>query len=135
VARFSLAEIREGTFLPKVLELVTVEKVTQTITDDRVGQLRRNLSLQKTRWKSTISMTFTKPTPPCMRLFCLLAAILGPRPWPIPLGSIVEHHAIFAAIGTRNLVAARAATRLHLGQLVGFLKPLALARPDLFEPD
>lgn len=47
VARFSLAKICEGSFLPKVLELVTVEKVTQTITDDGVGQLRRNLSLQK----------------------------------------------------------------------------------------
>ena len=70
-----------------------------------------------------------------MRLFCLLAAILGPRPWPIPLGSIVEHEAIFSAIGARNLVAARAATRLHLGQLVGFLEHLALARRDLFEPD
>ena len=47
VARFSLAEIREGAFLPEALELVTVEQVTQTITDDGVGQLRRNLSLQK----------------------------------------------------------------------------------------
>ena len=114
---------------------MTVEKVTQTITDDGVGQLRRNLSLQKTRWKSTVSKAFTKPTPPCMHLFCFLAAMLGSRPWPIPLGSIVEHQAIFSAIGARNLVAARAATRLHLGQLVGFLKLLALARPDLFEPD
>ena len=57
VARFSLAEIREGAFLPKALELATVEKVAQTITDDGVGQLRRNLSLQKTagslrfRWR------------------------------------------------------------------------------------
>ncbi len=47
VARFSLAEIREGAFLPEALELVTVEKLAQTITDDGVGQLRRNLSLQK----------------------------------------------------------------------------------------
>ena len=140
VARFSLAEIREGAFLPEALELVTLElatmeKAAQTITDDGVGQLHRNLSLQKTCWKSTISIVFIKITPPCICLSCLLAVLLGPRPWPIPLGSIVEHHAIFAAIGTRNPVAARAATCLHLGQLVGFLEPLALARPDLCEPD
>jgi DNA-binding GntR family transcriptional regulator len=46
-----------------------------------------------------------------------------------------EHQAILAAIEARDPVAARAATRLHLGQLIGFLEPLALARPELFEPD
>lgn len=46
-----------------------------------------------------------------------------------------EHQAILAAIEARDPMAARVATRLHLGRLIGFLEPLALARPDLFEPD
>jgi DNA-binding GntR family transcriptional regulator len=47
----------------------------------------------------------------------------------------VEHLAILAAIEARDPLAAREATRLHLGKLIGFLEPLALSRPDLFEAD
>jgi len=49
--------------------------------------------------------------------------------------TIAEHQAIVAAIEARDPGTARAATRLHLGKLIGFLEPLALSRPDLFEPD
>jgi hypothetical protein len=32
-------------------------------------------------------------------------------------------------------VAAREATRVHLGKLLTFLEPLAATRPDLFDPE
>ena len=43
VARFSMAEIREGAFLREALEIAAVELVAKTITDDQVKMLQRNL--------------------------------------------------------------------------------------------
>ena len=49
--------------------------------------------------------------------------------------TLAEHLAIVDAIEARDPVAARAATRAHLGKLIGFLEPLAQNRHDLFEPE
>ena len=46
VARLSLAEVREGAFLREALEVAAVERVAVLITDDQIGQLRRNLRVQ-----------------------------------------------------------------------------------------
>ena len=47
VARFSMAEIREGAFLREALEIAAVELVAKTITDDQVKMLQRNLLVQQ----------------------------------------------------------------------------------------
>ncbi len=154
VARFSLAEIREGAFLREALELAAVEKVAQTITHDQVDQLVRNLDVQEKLLDAQDFDGFYQ-TDAAMHALILSftgytrVAGLADTAWvhvnrarqlilPAPgrvHSTYAEHQAILAAIKARDPVAARAATRLHLGRLVGFLEPLALARPDLFEPD
>ena len=154
VARFSLAEIREGAFLREALELAAVEKVAQTITDDQLTQLRRNLRLQQGLLEDHDFDGFYQTDAAMHELILSFTgyrrvAALADTSWvhvnrarqlilPAPgrvQSTYAEHQAILAAIEARDPVAARAATRLHLGRLIGFLEPLALARPDLFEPD
>ena len=154
VARFSLAEIREGAFLREALELAAVEKVAQTITEDELTQLRHNLRLQQALLDDDDFDGFYQTDAAMHELILSFTgyhrvAALAETSWvhvnrarqlilPAPgrvQSTYAEHQAILAAIEARDPVAARAATRLHLGQLIGFLEPLALARPDLFEPD
>ena len=154
VARFSLAEIREGAFLREALELAAVEKVAQTITDDELTQLHHNLRLQQALLDDDDFDGFYQTDAAMDELILSFTgyrrvAALAETSWvhvnrarqlilPAPgrvQSTYAEHQAILAAIEARDPVAARAATRLHLGQLIGFLEPLALARPDLFEPD
>jgi len=154
VARFSLAEIREGAFLREALELAAVEKVAQTITDDELTQLRHNLRLQQALLDDDDFDGFYQTDAAMHELILSFTgyrrvAALAETSWvhvnrarqlilPAPgrvQSTYAEHQAILAAIEARDPVAARAATRLHLGRLIGFLEPLALARPDLFEPD
>ena len=154
VARFSLAEIREGAFLREALELAAVEKVAQTITDDELTQLRHNLRLQQALLDDDDFDGFYQTDAAMHELILSFTgyrrvAALAETSWvhvnrarqlilPAPgrvQSTYAEHQAILAAIEARDPWAARAATRLHLGQLIGFLEPLALARPDLFEPD
>ena len=47
VTRFSMAEIREGAFLREALELAAVEQVAQTISDEQLLLLKRNLRIQE----------------------------------------------------------------------------------------
>ena len=154
VARFSLTEIREGAFLREALELAAVEKVAQTITDDELTQLHHNLRLQQALLDDDDFDGFYQTDAAMHELILSFTgyrrvAALAETSWvhvnrarqlilPAPgrvQSTYAEHQAILAAIEARDPVAARAATRLHLGQLIGFLEPLALARPDLFEPD
>ena len=154
VARFSLAEIREGAFLREALELAAVEKVALTITDDELTQLHHNLRLQQALLDDDDFDGFYQTDAAMHELILSFTgyrrvAALAETSWvhvnrarqlilPAPgrvQSTYAEHQAILAAIEARDPVAARAATRLHLGQLIGFLEPLALARPDLFEPD
>ena len=154
VARFSLAEIREGAFLREALELAAVEKVAQTITEDELTQLRHNLRLQQALLDDDDFDGFYQTDAAMHELILSFTgyrrvAALAETSWvhvnrarqlilPAPgrvQSTYAEHQAILAAIEARDPVAARAATRLHLGRLIGFLEPLALARPDLFEPD
>ena len=154
VARFSLAEIREGAFLREALELAAVEKVALTITDDELTQLHHNLRLQQALLDDDDFDGFYQTDAAMHELILSFTgyrrvAALAETSWvhvnrarqlivPAPgrvQSTYAEHQAILAAIEARDPVAARAATRLHLGQLIGCLEPLAVARPDLFEPD
>jgi DNA-binding GntR family transcriptional regulator len=154
VARFSLAEVREGAFLREALELAAVEKVAQTITDEQLTKLRRNLRLQQGLLEDHDFSGFYQTDAAMHELILSFTgyrrvAALADTSWvhvnrarqlilPAPgrvQSTYAEHQAILAGIEARDPVAACAATRLHLGQLIGFLEPLALARPELFEPD
>ena len=154
VARFSLEEIREGAFLREALELAAVEKVAREVTEDQRVQLRRNLRLQRGLIEDHDFAGFYQTDAAMHELVLSFTgfrrvAALADTSWvhvnrarqlilPAPgrvQATLVEHQSIIAAIEARDPEAARDATRLHLGKLIGFLEPLALARPDLFEPD
>ena len=154
VARFSLVEIREGAFLREALELAAVEKVAREITDDQLVLLRRNLRLQQALIEDMDFAGFYQTDAAMHELILSFTgfkrvAALADTSWVhvnrarqllLPAAgrvqaTLTEHQAIFAAIEARDPQTARDATRLHLAKLIGFLEPLALSRPDLFEPD
>ena len=154
VARFSLDEIREGAFLREALELAAVERVAQTVTEDQLVQLRRNLRLQTALIEDDDFAGFYQTDSAMHELILTFTgfkrvATLADTSWvhvnrarqlilPAPgriQATLTEHQAIITAIEARDPQTARAATRQHLGKLIGFLEPLALSRPDLFDPD
>ena len=154
VARFSLTEIREGAFLREALEMAAVELVAATITKAQVVQLRRNLRMQAVLIEDKDFAGFYQTDAAMHELILSFTgfrrvAVLADTSWvhvnrarqlvlPQPgriEATLCEHQAIVAAIEARDPSAARAATRAHLGKLIGFLEPLAQNRPDLFEPE
>jgi DNA-binding GntR family transcriptional regulator len=153
VARFSMDEIREGAFLREALELAAVERVAATITEDQLVHLRRNLRLQEALLADGDFAGFYQTD---ARMHELILSFTGlrrlaalsdtawvhvnrarqlilPQPGRVE-ATLAEHKAIVAALEARDPVAARAATRYHLGQLITFLEPLVATRPELFGP-
>ncbi len=153
VARFSMAEIREGAFLRQALELAAVETVAVNITEDQLILLRRNLRLQHALLADADISGFYQTDAQMHELilsftgFRRLAA-LSETAWvhvnrarrlilPAPgrvQDTLSEHQAILVAIEARDPAAARAATQHHLAQLVRFLEPLFTTHPELFAP-
>ncbi len=153
VARFSMEEIREGTFLREALELAAVERVAGTITAEQLILLRRNLRLQEAlladgdfggfyRTDSDMHeliLSFTG----FRRLGSLASTawvhvnrarqLILPEPGRVQ-ATLAEHQTIIAALEARDPQAARAATKHHLGQLLTVLEPIIVARPELFGP-
>ena len=153
VARFSMAEIREGAFLREALELAAVTQVAQAITEDQLVQLRRNLRLQEALLADgdvagfyqtdaqmhELILSFTG-----FRRLALLSdtawvhvnrarQLILPQPGRAQL-TLREHQAILTALEARDPALARAATQAHLRQLLTYLEPLVAERPDLFAP-
>jgi DNA-binding GntR family transcriptional regulator len=153
VARFSMAEIREGAFLREAIELAAVERVAETITDAELAELNRNLRMQEVLVADGDSAGFYRLD---REMHAMIQSFTGyPRlaqvsetAWlhvdrarqlilPIPgrvAATLEEHRAIVAALAARDPVAARDATRYHLRQLVTNHEPLERTRPDLFNP-
>ncbi len=153
VARFSMEEIREGAFLREALELAAVELVARTITEDQLVQLRRNLRVQEALMTDQDFAGFYQTDSQMHQLilsftgFRHLAALaetswvhvnrarrlILPHPGRVQI-TLTEHQAIVTALESRDPVAARVATQAHLRQLVTYLEPLVVARPELFAP-
>ncbi len=154
VARLSLDEVREGAFLREALELAAVERVTAGVTPEQVAQLQHSLQVQAALvdthdfagfYKADAAMHELILTFTGFRRVAVLADVawvhvnrarqlILPQPGRVE-ATLAEHQAIVAAIAAGDVRAAREATRVHLGKLVGILEPLAQNRPDLFEPD
>ncbi len=154
VARFSTAEIREGAFLREAIELAAVEHVAPVITDAQLVDLRRNLRVQEALVEDGDFDGFYRMD---AEMHELLLSFTGFRKlsqvaetaWvhvnrarqlvlPVPgrvAETLAEHYKILAALEARDPVAARAAMRGHLAQLMTFLIPLEKEHPDLFDPD
>jgi GntR family transcriptional regulator, rspAB operon transcriptional repressor len=153
VARFSMAEIREGAFLREAIELAVVERVAETVTDEQLTALRRNLRVQEALAADDDATGFYRLDG---EMHAMIMSFTGYRrlaqvsetAWlhvnrarqvvlPIPgrvAATLEEHRAIVDAIGARDPAAAREATRHHLSQLLSYLEPLERERPDLFDP-
>lgn len=153
VARFSMAEIREGAFLREAIELAAIERVAETITEEQLVELRRNLRVQEALVADGDIRGFYKLDG---QMHEMLLGFTGYRKlaqvsetaWahvnrarqlilPVPgrvAATLDEHRAILAALEARDPGAARAATRAHLRQLIRYLEPLERERPDLFNP-
>lgn len=153
VARFSMAEIREGAFLREALELAAISVVAKTITEDQLVLLRRNLRLQAALAEDRDFMGFYKLDAEMHELILSFTgfkrmAQLSQTAWvhvnrarqlllPSPgrmRATLAEHQAILAAIEAHDPAAARRATRDHLRQLLSFLEPLVATLPELFDP-
>lgn len=154
VARFSLAEVREGAFLREALELAAVERVAQSITEEQRVLLRRNLRLQAALVEDHDFAEFYRADAEMHELILSFTgfkriAALADSAWLhvnrarqliLPQkgrveATLVEHQAIVAALEAGDAQAAREATRLHLGKLISILEGLAQGRPDLFEAE
>lgn len=153
VARFSMEEIREGAFLREAIEVAAIERVAQTITEDQLTQLRRNLTVQAALIADGDVPGFYQTDSAMHELILSFTgfrklAQVSETAWlhvnrarqlilPVPgriTATLDEHRAILAALEARDPDAARLATRAHLRQLVTYLEPLERDRPELFDP-
>lgn len=153
VARFSMQEIREGAFLREAIEVAAIERVAEIVTDDQVLQLRRNLAVQAALVADGDIQGFYALDAAMHELLLSFTgfprlAQVSETAWahvnrarqlilPVPgriAATLAEHQAILASIEARDPLAARAAVRAHLRQLITYLEPLERDRPDLFNP-
>lgn len=153
VARFSMEEIREGAFLREAIEMAAIERVAETITEDQLTQLRRNLTVQAALIADGDVPGFYQMDAAMHELILSFSgfrrlAQVSETAWlhvnrarqlilPVPgriAATLDEHRAILAALEARDPAAARLATRHHLRQLITYLEPLERERPDLFDP-
>lgn len=153
VARFSMAEIREGAFIREAIELAAVERVAATVSDDQLQQLRRNLVVQAALVADGDHAGFHQADAQMHELILSFTgfrrlAQVSDTAWlhvnrartlvlPVPgrvAQTLQEHRAIVATLEARDPQAARAAVRHHLAQLVRYLEPLERERPELFDP-
>ncbi|MBC7142027.1 MAG: GntR family transcriptional regulator [Rhodobacteraceae bacterium] len=154
VARFSMAEIREGAFLREAIELAVIEMIAPAITEEQLVQLRRNIRVQEALVEDADFAGFYKLD---AEMHAMILSFTGYRKlghvaesaWlhvnrarqqvlPVPgrvAATLEEHQAILVALEARDPDRAREELRWHLRQLMTFLVPLERERPDLFDPD
>ncbi len=153
VSRFSMAEIREGAFLREALELAAVELVANSITQSQLILLRHNLREQQSMVNDGDIAGFYQFDQEMHKLilsftgynrlsqFADASWVQVDRARQLNLPSpgrlqetIDEHRKIIAAMEAGDPNRARQAMRHHLRQLIKYLEPLELERPELFEP-
>jgi GntR family transcriptional regulator, rspAB operon transcriptional repressor len=151
VARFSMAEIREGAFLREAIEVAAIERVAPVITDAQLQLLRRNLVVQAALVADGDTAGFYAQDGAMHELLLSFTgfrklALVSDTAWlhvhrarqlilPVPgrvAATLDEHRAIVAALDARDAVAAKTAVQGHLRQLLTYLEPLERDRPELF---
>lgn len=154
VARFSMEEIREGAFLREAIEVTTIQRVAEVITDDQLVILRRNLRVQDALVADGDAAGFYRMDGEMHRLLLSFSgfrriAQTADSAWVhvnrarrvmLPVQGRVaetlqEHWAIFEALDARDPNAARDTMQHHLRQLLTFLEPLENEHPELFSPE
>lgn len=153
VARFSMAEIREGAFLREAIETAAAERVAGQITDAQIEELARSLRMQEALLGAgdvdgfygldagmhELILSFTGFRRLAHVSETAWLHVNRARRLLLPMNgraqsTLVEHQAIVAALAARDPDAARTAVRHHLRQLMHHLEPLERTRPELFDP-
>jgi DNA-binding GntR family transcriptional regulator len=153
VARFSMAEIREGAFLREAIEVAAIERVARTVTADQLAELGENIAQQAALVGQGDTGGFYAADAAMHELILSFTgfrrlAQVSDAAWlhvnrarqlvlPVPgriAATLAEHRAIQAALAARDPAAARVAVQRHLRQLLTYLEPLERDRPDLFAP-
>lgn len=153
VARFSMVEIREGAFLREAIELQAIELVAETITEDQLVQLRRNITVQAALLADGDSAGFHQLDGEMHELIrnftgyrklssvadTAWAHVNRARQLLLPIegrgeATLEEHRAILSALEAHDPTAARVALRHHLRQLISYLEPLERSHPEYFNP-
>ncbi len=154
VARFSMQEIREGAFLREAIEVASIQRVAEKITDEQIQRLRRNLTVQVALVADGDTAGFYAMDAAMHELLLSFTGfpklsqvaetawlhVNRARQLILPVAGRVqatlgEHQAILAALEARSPEAARIAVQSHLRQLITYLEPLERERPDLFNPE
>lgn len=151
VSRFSMADIREGAFLREALETAAVERLAETITEDQLRQLQRNLRLQEVLAEDEdfsglytadaemhqLILSFTgyrRLVEMAENIWMLVERarrLLLPSPGRAR-ETLNEHRAIVTALAKHDAAAARKAARFHIRKLTRMLEQAQRQRPDLF---
>lgn len=151
VSRFSLAEIEEAAFLREALEVAAVRRVAERASPEQLSQLGRNLRLQQLLIDDgdmtgfyqadetfhALLFDFTGYPGLAQAAQETAAKLRRPRILMLPVGerpllALAEHEVILAALRAGDPVAAEAAMRFHLAQLLGRFAPLQEHYPEYF---
>lgn len=151
VSRFSMDEIREGTFIRTALERAAVEKIAVERSEKQLTLLNRNLRLQEVLLQDGDIPGFYRADEEMHALILSFTgyrrlARLAESTWlqvnrarqlvlPSPgriQETLKEHEAIVQAIREGDPAAARKATSRHIAKLIKRLEPLEISRPELF---
>jgi len=151
VSRFSLADLRESSFLREAVEMAAVAHVAERRSEEQLAHLVRALRMQEMLYEDGDQAGFYQADEDFHSLLMELTGFPGvvataanvsiplkrarlailPEPGR-PVAVIAEHRAIVEAIRGRDAAAAREAMHVHLGQLMSRLEPLERERPELF---
>lgn len=151
VSRFSLAELREETFLRDAVETAAVAKVAAGRDAGQLARLERILRLQERLVAAHDFRGFLEADEAFHALTLeftglpKVAAVAGQVSLQLrrarllllpeegrPAEAVAEHAAILQAIRDGDADAAAAAMRHHLGQLMSRLEPLERRHPEFF---
>lgn len=153
VARLSMADLREATFLREAIELAAVERAATVATPAGLAALERNLEDQAALVAGGDHAGLFRADEAFHVLILSLTGFAGaaaaaeavsaplrrarmllfPEPGRAE-ETVREHRAVIDALRARDPGAARAAMRTHLGQLIRRIEPLERSHPHLFRP-
>ncbi|MFT7370499.1 MAG: DNA-binding GntR family transcriptional regulator [Octadecabacter sp.] len=151
VSQFSMAELREESFLREAVEVAAVARVAQERTDGQLKGLTRNIRLQGLLLEDDDIQGFLEADLEFHELilaftgFPKVAVAAGQMSLQLrrarmlllpergrPAEALVQHHDILNAIQKQDAEAARTAMSVHLRQLILRIAPLERQHPEYF---
>ena len=151
VARFSIDELKEGAFIREALEVAAIKELANSITDQNIVELRRNLRLQKayiddkdiqgfynldSQFHSIILdatgfKKLSRLSDTAWMNVNRVRRLLLPVPGRVD-ATFVEHQKIFTALEKKDVNLSERVLREHLGKLMTYVAPLEKDHPEYF---